>query len=833
MNIALVFKFILSDWRTGELRLLLLALAIAVGSVTAITMTVDRLQKAMTLEASEFLGADRSITSRKPIPEKFLAEAKSRGLVTSEMIVFNSMVLSGKDDTRSQLASVKAVESNYPLRGKLRYATEPFGPTSETTEIPNPGEIWLNSRLLFTLDVNVGDIVEVGYAPLTVTRILEAEPDRGFSMLDVSPRVLMRMEDIETTGVIRPGSQLDYRLLMTGSDSDFKSLYEVLEEDLQGYRWNTVRDADGRIGRALDRAESFLLMGGSMAVLLAGVAIALSANRYARRHFDHIGILKTLGSRPRAVFAGCMGLLIAIGLIGIVFGLVAGGLIHTGLVWYLTEFVIVGVEEVPPVSMAPILTGVLTGFICLFAFALPPFLDLIGVSPLRVLRRDFKRTGISSLMTYGFAIVGSLGLLIWYSGSAMFTAQLLFGMVLVTVVFGVIGVVLLRSGRLVGMQAGSVWRLAFGGLQRRYVENTGQIVVFSLVIMLLMILYLVRTSLIEEWQQQLPEDIPNQVLFNISDKQKDDVASFIDAYATDGDLAAFYRGRLTAINGESAREYQERRVNMPGPRLTSGRQLTWMQDIPENNELVAGEWWAKDSAEKLVSVELDYAQMWGLKLGDVLTFRVGEKSIDATVSSLRKLEWSESQFNFFYVFSPGVFEGIPTSYSAMIHVPGENKLELSRLIARNPTMTVIDVDSVIKQVQSIINQVTLAVEWILILVLSSGALVLIASIQASRDSRIKEHALLRSMGATKGLILGSLSAEFLLLGLMAGLVAVFGAEFSLYVIESQIFEFGYNMRPEIWIAGLVSGGGIIAILGYLSTRKLVRLPPVTILRDAG
>ena len=833
MNLSLLLKFILSDWRSGELQLLLLALAIAVGSVTSITMTVDRLQKAMTLEASEFLGADRSITSRKPIPDHFVTEAKSRGLVTSQLIVFNSMILSSEDNTRSQLASVKAAEGNYPLRGKLRVAEEMFGETVETTEIPKPGEIWMNSRLLATLNVELGDKVEVGYAPLTVTRILEAEPDRGFSMLDLSPRVLMRMEDIESTGVIRPGSQLDYRLLLVGDDSVFRGLYGALEDDLEGYRWNTVRDADARIGRALDRAESFLLMGGSMAVLLAGVAIALSANRYSRRHFDHVGILKTLGSRPRSIFWGCIGLLVMIGLMGIIVGLIVGVVIHAGLVWYLTQYVIVGVEEIPPVSLVPLFTGLLTGFICLFTFALPPFLDLIGVSPLHVLRRDFKRGRLSSMVSYVFAIGGSLGLLIWYSGSWEFTLRLLVGMVVVTILFGLLGIILLRSGRLVGMQAGSVWRLAFSGLHRRYLENTGQIVVFSLVIMLLMILYLIRTSLIDEWQQQLPEDIPNQVLFNISEAQKDDVAGFIDNYATDGDLASFYRGRLIEVNGQNAREYQRGRPNFGGPGLTSGRQLTWMQDLPDNNEIVEGTWWDEGTTEKLISVEKDYAGMWGLNLGDVLTFSVSGKSIEATISSVRSLDWNENQFNFFYIFSPGAFEGIPTSYSAMIHVPDEHRLELSQLISRNPTMTVIDVDSVIKQVQTIINQVTLAVEWILILVLSSGALVLLASVQASRDSRIKEHALLRSMGGTKRLILGSLSAEFLLLGLMAGLVAVIGAETSLYVIESQIFDFGYNIRPEIWAAGLLSGGGIIAVLGYISTRKLVKMTPVTVLRDAG
>ena len=834
MNLRLILNFILSDWRSGELRLLLVALAIAVGTVSSITLTVDRLQKAMTKEASVFLGADRSINSGKPIPGQFVQEAIDRGITTSSMVVFNSMVLSSEDKTKSQLASVKAVESNYPLRGKLRVAEEPFGPTTETTEIPNPGEIWLNSRLLYTLDIELGDQVEVGYAPLIVSGIIEAEPDRGFSMLDLSPRVLMRMEDIDATQVIQPGSQIDYRLLLVGDDSTFRDLYRALEPDLEGYRWRNVKDSDARIGRALDRAESFFLIGGSMAVLLAGVAIALSANRYARRHFDHVGILKTLGARPRAVLWGCLGLLLIIGLVGIASGLLAGVVIHFGLVWYLTEYLLANVSEVPAASIMPVLTGIVTGFICLFAFALPPFLDLIGVSPLRVIRRDFRRAGMSSLVTYMCAITGILGLLIWYSGSWEFTLWLLLGIVAVTVTFGAVAIVLLRTGRLLGMQAGSVWRLALSGLQRRNVENTGQIVVFSLVIMLLMILYLVRSSLVEEWQAQLPEDTPNHILFNISQDQRDDVAQFIDLYASDGDLAAFYDGRVVGVNDEPVREYQSGRPNMPGPRLSSGRQLTWSEDVPDNNEVVAGEWWTPDAEEMEVSIERDYARAWGLDIGDVLSFRVQGQVFDVTISSFRALEWNENaQFNFFFVFPPKVFDDIPSSYRAMIYVPDEHRSELSQLIARNPTMTVIDVDSILKQVQSVIDRVTMAVEWILILVLTSGALVLLASIQASRDSRIKEHALLRSMGGTKKLILGSLTAEFLLLGLMAGLVAIAGAELSLYLIEEQLLEFEYAARPEIWIAGFLLGGGIVASVGYLSTRKLVRLPPVTILRDAG
>ena len=834
MNVRLILNFILSDWRSGELGLLLTALAIAVGTVTAITLTVDRLEKAMVLEASSFLGADRTIDSRRQIPEAFITEANALDIGTSYMINFNSMVLSSKDVSKSQLASVKAVEGNYPLRGSLRIASEPFGPTTDTTDIPGVGEIWINSRLISLLGVELGDFIEVGYAQLRLTGIIESEPDRGFSFLDVSPRVLMRREDIEATRVIQPGSQIDYRLLLVGSDDQMKELYGNLEGRLEGFRWRNVRDSEPRIGRALDRAQNFFLIGGSMAVLLAGVAIALSANRYAHRHFDHIGILKTLGSRPRAVFFGCIGLLLFIGLIGIAIGLMVGAGVHFGLVWYLSEYVVTNIAAVPPAGFDPVWTGIATGLICLFAFALPPFLDLINISPLRVIRRDFARVRASALATYGCAAIGSVGLLIWYSSSVLLTTLLLLGIVSVIVVFGLIAIVLLRSGRLVGMQAGNMWRLALSGLQRRYIENTGQIVVFSVAIMLLLIIQQLRSSLIDDWEMLIPDGTPNHVIFNIAEDQYEDVATFVDTYATSGEVAAFYDGRLIKVNGMETREYQESLPPRPpqGPRLSSRRQLTWSAGIPNNNEVIEGQWWSEDSTEPLVSIEQDYAQAWSLKVGDELTFRVRGQELNVTVSNLRQLEWAEApQFNFFYVFSPSVFEGIPASYRSLIFVPEEHRSELSQLIARNPTMTVIDVDSVIKQVQSIIDQVSLAVEWILILVMSSGALVLLASIQASRDLRIQEHALVRSMGGTRKLISGSLTTEFLALGVMAGLVAVVGAELSLYLIETEIFVgFEHKLRPMLWIIGPLLGGIVISSVGFLATRKLVKLPPMSILR---
>ena len=835
MTPTLVLRFAKRDWQAGELRLLLAALLLAVGAVSAISLFVDRLQRALVAESTSFLAADRVIDSSQPIPDRFRELAAAEALATADVVTFPSMVASGEQ--RGQLASVKAVSAGYPLRGVLRRTAEPFTPGEVTRDLPAPGEAWLDSRLFPMLGVAVGDSVTVGHKDLTVGAVIASEPDRGGSFFEFAPRLLMRAEDVPATGVVQPGSRIGYRLLLAGANDSLAALYAGIGDELRpNYRWRSIRDANETIDRALGRAESFLLLGGLLAVLLAGIAVALGANRYARRHFDHVAVLKTLGATPKEVQWGYIGVLFTIGAAGALLGLALGTLVHWGIIKALGSYLPV---SLPLPGPRPVLVGLVTGFICLLAFALPPLLALKKISPMRVIRRDVGG-GIAPAVSYGFAIVGSLALLVWYSGDIFLTIWALLGAVVAGGTFAAMALLLLRGGRVVGMQAGSTWRLALAGLQRRYRENVAQIMIFGLAIMLLLVMLLVRTGLIEEWRGQIPENTPNHFVMNVAADEAPAVGALLRHRTADADgeaneLFPMIRGRITAVNDIPAREWRRqnpRRGPDGGPGIRGERNLTFAESLPANNVVVAGEWWTEPPQAPSISLEAEYAEDLSLGLGDQVAFDIGGLPLTATVTNLRRVEWDSLQPNFFIIFSPGALDGYPATYMTSFFLPPAEKAFLNELLSAHPTITVIEVDAIIAQVRSIIDRVTQAVELVLYLVLAAGALVLLASIQSSRDQRLREHALLRALGGTRRLITGALASEFAVLGLFAGIVAVVGAEITVWALNTQVFELEASAHPLLWAVGPLFGMGLIALIGYLGTRKLVHSPPATVLREA-
>jgi putative ABC transport system permease protein len=700
-----------------------------------------------------------------------------------------------------------------------------------TTELPEPGEVWLDGRLFPSLGVEIGDQVEVGYATLTISKVLTSEPDRGGSMYDLGPRLLMRVEDVPATQVVQPGSRLSYRLLLRGDESVLDTLRDRLDlEEDPNFWWRSIKESSPTIGSALNRAESFLLLGGLLGVLLAGVAVALSAHRYARRHYDHVGVLKTLGATPNQILYSYVGLLVAVGGIAVTLGLLVGSGLHMGIVLLLQSLIPVAL---PMPSARPFLLGAVTGLICAIAFALPPLLHLKNISPMRVIRRDVGAAPPSQIASYGAAVAGSLGLLIWYSGSIELTAWTLLGTLGALALFGALATLLLRGGRVVGMQAGSGLRLALAGLQRRRKENTAQILIFGLAIMLLLILLLLRTALLDEWRDQVPENAPNHFALNIAPHDVEEIGTLLEANSREqGGLFPMIRGRITAVNGIDAKEWEaEHRSEMEdGPRLSSGRNLTWAADMPDDNTLVDGDWWSEDDTRSMVSLEDDYAYDLGLSIGDVLSFDIGGEALDVEVVNLRRLNWESMRPNFFIIFSPGALENFPATWMTSFYLEPENKQFLNELLSRFPTITVIEVDAIIAQVQSIIARVTQAVELVLALVLASGCLVLIASIHASRDARMSEHALIRTLGGTRKLIASSLTAEFAALGLFAGVVAVVGAEVTVLILQTQVFELEASVHPWLWMTGPLIGAMLILLVGILGTRQLIAAPPITVLR---
>ena len=832
MTPSLVLKFAMRDWRAGELRLLIGALLVAVGSVSAITLFVDRLQRAIEEESTTFLGADRVISGSREIPEGFREAARDAGLKLADVITFNSMVYadaSGSD--RNQLASVKAVAPGYPLRGVARISTEPFGRGEATAQVPDVGDVWMDSRLFPALGIDVGDRVAVGYAEFTVGAVLTSEPDRGGSFMDFGPRLLMRVEDIPATRVVQPGSRIGYALMLAGDDAELRSLYDAIREDLRpNYRWRSIRDANASIGRAIDRAESFLLLGGLLAVLLAGIAVALAANRYARRHFDHVGVLKTLGATPLEIQWGYLGVLLVIGIVGTLLGLALGGVVHLGIIAALGDLL---PATLPLPGPRPLVVGSITGFICLLAFALPPLLGLRKISPMRVIRRDLG-TGVAPFVTYSFAAVGSLALLIWHTGSVPLTVAALVGAVVTGGTFAVIALVLLRGGRVLGMQAGSTWRLALAGLQRRYRENVAQIVIFGFAIMLLLVMLLVRTALVEDWQAEIPERTPNHFLMNVVPSEVESVQRLLTERTDyDGQLFAMIRGRIGAVNDVPAGEWRRRAgPRPPGPGIRSERNLTFSAELPDNNVVVEGEWWSPDGpSQPAASLEDDYARSLGVAVGDTLTFDIGGLPLTVPVTNTRSVEWDSLQPNFFIIFSPGTLDEYPATFMTSFHLTRDEKPFLNELLSAHPAVTLIEVDEIILQVRSIIDRVTQTVELVLYLVLGAGALVLIASIGSSRDQRLREHALLRALGGTRSLIQGALVTEFAILGVFAGIVAVIGAEITVFALNREIFELPTSLHFWLWGTGPAIGMAMIATVGYLGTRKLVSSPPATVLRE--
>ena len=831
MNIfSLALKLLWRDWRAGELTLLLASLVIAVSTVTTVSLFVDRLQQALLTESATFLAADKVISSDEPIDTEIVDYATSLGLRTSETLGFLSMVFS---EERAQFTSVKAVDQHYPLRGKLIAGDEPFVRGAPVDTGPAPGEIWIESRLFPSLDVAPGDLLDVGVSSIPVTRVLIKEPDRGGGFSNAGPRVLMNMADVPATEVVQPGSRLTYRYLFAG-DRERLAQFELWVKPRLGLgaRIFGVKEGAEGIGNALDRGERFLLLGSLLGVVLAGVAIALAAQRYSLRHYDHVAIMKTLGATPRSVDLIFVTIFVTLGSTATLFGAAIGYGMQMGVARILAPYIPI---ELPDPSLRPVLLGLVTGFICLLSFALPPLLKLRSIDPVRVIRRDLGEASVADRMTYSFAVLGTLGLMWWYSQDINLTLIIFSGAVIsLALLFGV-AFLLLRSGRVLGMQAGSAWRLALAGMQRRGQENTMQILVFGLAIMLLLILYLVRTALITEWQSQIPPDAPNHFAINITPEDVQPIRTLFAENGVDSQpLYPMIRGRVSSVNGESASD-RDKRLQHRGeeaPGSSSGRNLTWSGVLPDDNIVIAGEWWDQNySGSPLVSLEKDLAYRNQLKVDDELVFTIQGREVKARIASIRTVAWDNMQPNFYIIFAPGTLEDFPSTFMTSFHLEKEQKLFLNDLLNAHPTMTVIEIDALIEQVQRIISQVTLAIELVLVLIVGSGGLVLLASIQASMDERMKQHAILRTLGASRRLILGSLAIEFCALGFFAGILATVGSEITVFMLETEIFELDYQMNPELWVLGPVVGVVLIGAVGTVATRRVVDTPPASVLRE--
>lgn len=825
--IALALRQLLRDARAGELHVLFFALLIAVAASTSIGYFGARLNDAMLQRATEFLGADLVLNGSEPATPAQIEAGNRLQLEHAQVVEFSSVIAT---DENLQLSSVKAASSNYPLRGQLRSAAAPYQ-AEETGAGPQPGEAWAEARLFAALNLTIGDTIEVGSKPLRLTRVLTYEPDRVGDFYSLTPRVLIHLDDLAATGVVQPGSRVRYRELWRGAAPNLENYRQAIEAELQPHqRIETAKDGNRQIGGALGRAEQYLNLASLAAVLLAGVAVALSASRFASRRFDASALLRCLGLSRREALGLYALQLGTLGLVASIAGALLGWAAQHGLFFLLRSLV---VSEVPPATFWPALSGIATGLVALAGFALPPLAALGRVPPLRVLRRDMLPIPPSSWLVYGAAFI-ALGLIMWrLSLDLKLTLALLGGGLLATLVLGGLLLGALKGMRRLLAGASLSWRLGLGQLLRHPLAAAGQSLAFGLILLAMALIALLRGELLDTWQDQLPADAPNHFVLNVLPADKDAFNERILALSTSAaPLYPVIPGRLVAINGEPVRELVSKESQ--GERaIRRDLSLTWADELPADNHLIAGSWWQPRSPDALpgVSVEAELAESLRLQLGDRLSFTVGGLSRDVTVSSLREVNWDSFQPNFYMIFEPGTLQDMPTTYMTSFHLPAGRDRELVQLARDFPSATLLQVEALLSQLRSILAQVSLAVEYVLLFVLGAGLAVLFAGLQATLDERIRQGALLRALGANRALLLKARRTEFGLLGASSGLLAALGCE----LVSALLYHFVFDLRwqPHPWLLLLpVIGAVLVGGAGVLGTRRALNASPLNVLRES-
>lgn len=815
------------DWRAGELRVLAIALVLAVASVTSVGFFADRLQQALTSEARQLLGGDVVLVADHPFQPAVREEIAARRLQLAESMSFTSMARNGNE---AQLVAVKAVSAAYPLRGKLRIAAAPGVADAETSDLPSAGDVWVDERLAGAFAVHVGDWIELGNSSLKVSAILTLEPDRGTSFFNFAPRLLMRLDDVAATGLVQNGSRISYSILAAGEREAVAGFEQSIALKLgRGESLQSLTHARPEIRGTLDRAAQFVNLAAMLAVILAAVAIALGTRHYLRRHLDGYAVMRCMGATQARLLALLMVEFALLGITASIVGALAGYLGQAVIVGLIADLVKV---PLPAPSLLPALQGCAVGIVLLLGFALPPLLQLKGVPALRVLRRELGPANQSSLFAYATGLAAFAGLVVWQAGELRLGLVVVGGFSAAFAVFGVVAWVLLKLiGRSTGA-SGLTWRFGLANLGRRAAANTLQVLSLSIGLTTILLLTFTRGDLLATWQAKLPPDAPNRFIVNIQPDQRAAVTEF---FAGNGvaqpEIYPMVRGRYIELNGQpvNADAFEERARRMVEREFN----LSWMQELPSHNRLTAGRAFnAGDAANGALSVEEGIARTLGWKLGDVLTWQVAGERFKAEIVNIRKLDWDSMRVNFFVIATPSLLEKAPTSYITSFHLPADKVALTPQLSKRFPNLTVVDMSALLRQAQALVGQVVRAVQFIFLFAVGSGVLVLYAALLATRDERVREAAVMRALGASRQQVLASQRAEFAVLGLLSGLLAAVGATGIGWLIAQKVFQFPYQINHWVWLVGPLLGLGCLGVNLRSAARAVLDTPPLAALRDA-
>ncbi len=844
---TLAWRQTLRDFRAGELRLLALAVVLAVAALTAVGFFADRLNAGLKRDARQLMGGDAAVGSDLPAPPDLAAKARELGLRVSFTASFPSM--GRAPDVQgggARLVAVKAVSAEYPLRGRLQLRDAVEAPV-QMAGAPAPGTVWVDQAALGPLNLKIGDSLLLGDASLTIAHVIFMEPDRGTGFANLAPRVMLAEADLPATGLIQPASRVGYRLAVAAPDgwSEARSAaavrafvtfaeQRIKSVPLRGVRVESLESGRPEMKQTLDRAEKFLNLVALLSALLAAVAVGIAARDFAQRHLDDCAMLRVLGMSQRRI-AGAYALEFGmVGLAASVAGVLAGLAVHFGFVWLLAGLVD---TALPAPGPWPALFGLGVGMTLLLGFGLPPVLQLARVPALRVIRRDVGGVKASSLGVLAAGIGGFAALLMAVSSDVTLGAIAVGGFAAAVAVFALLAwgaVGLLR--RAVPESRAPRWLvLATRQIAARPAFAVLQVSALSVGLLALVLLVLLRTDLISSWRQATPADALNRFVINI---QPDQAPAFRQALADAGvaryDWYPMIRGRLVAINGKpiTAQSFAGERAGRLAEREFN---LSHSATLPERNQVVAGQWVADESGT--LSVEWGLAQDFDLKLGDTMRFDIAGQMQEGRISSVRAVDWKSMRVNFFVLFPRTQMPDLPLTYISAFRAPGATPTAQAafdnRLSRDYPNISNIDVSASITQVQGVVDQVIRAVEFLFAFTLLAGLVVLFAAVSATSEARAREFAIMRALGASGRLLAQVQRAELLGVGALAGLLASVAAVGLGWLLARYAFEFSWNPSPWVPLAGMAGGALLALAAGWWGLRGVLRRPVLETLRRVG
>lgn len=819
-DLGLSLRLAMRDWRAGELRLLLASLIIAVAAISSVGLFVDRMRLALSLQARQLLGADLVLAGPREPDAAVLGPVASERLSAVSTVSFPSMALSGE---RSVLVSLKAVGDGYPLRGALRIAELPLGSDAPAAGIPARGEAWVDASLLAPLGIVIGDRIELGESSFRVSRLITLEPDRGANFVNFAPRVLIRLDELAATGLVQPASRVNWRLLVAGApDAVDRFAGAVRQMGVHSGRIETVENGRPELGATLNRAERFLSLVALLTALIAAVAIALGARHFAERHLDGCAVMKAAGLGQHRLVRLLLLELLWIALGAGVAGATLGALFQQLLAGAVAP--LLGVS-LPWPGPAPLLQALFAGVVMLLGFAGWPVVRLAGVPPLRALRRESAPLAARSWVAAVIATMVFGLLLLWLAGDRQIAAVAAGGFSLATLLFVVVAALavsaasFLRSWRPVMRRP--LIRLSIASWSRRRALAIAQTAALSAGIMAMLLLTITRTDLIDAWRRASPPDAPNRFIINIQPDQREALAQALTSNGVTADLQPMVRGRLVEINGRDASEHVP--AGERARRLVEREfNLSHASRPPSHNQIVAGRWF--DAGAMEVSAEQGIVKTLGLKLGDQLVFEIAGERVEVRITSVRKLAWDSMRANFFMILSPAALDERPTTYLTAFHLPAEAAPVDQQLVRRFPNLTVFDTGHLVRQIQSMVDQVVAAVQFLFVLTLAAGLTVLWGALLASRDERVREAALMRSLGASRRFLSLAQHAELAFGGALAGLLGALGAIAVGWILAEVVFDFSYQPRWLVVPAAMAGAALLTTLAGWIGLRGVLLAP---------